>query len=596
MSTEGKTYVWRGFLLAFFALVLLQNCAGWWLAANVRGAVGVSVAGVVRPFIWTIRITPKSPAYDEGLRTGDVVDATAVTPADRYRLWTGAVLVGKHVVIPRLRDAQVERIPVIATRPQSHWDAFWGWFGSTWCILFAIFIVWRRVELVEARVLALILVLPNVAINLFPFIWMTPYAALDAATYALGSAAFWGWALVAAYAMLFLTPLRRIRSIFAGLTYVTAGAISSIAITNIIGVYTGALDLTSVMNGIIFQTILPLLLLVGTAVCVAFTFAGVRGADRERFGWVILSLALFFVASIGSGIVKPLGQTWVSLLIAFGNIGLVVAPVGLTYAVLNRRLLDLGFVINRAAVFTGVSIVVVGAFVLAEWGLGEWFGSIGHATNLFVSAAVALGLGLSVRTIHSRVDALLDNVFFRKRHEDEQALRTFAREAPYITDAAILLERAVECLGRHADASVASFVLNSGNGRFGNVDENDPALVSLRTTRKVVDLHAMLTKLEGEFAYPLFARGQMFGAMVLGPKRSGESYAPDESSAIEQVASAVASALDALALDDSRRTDALAVGIQSIQESLLDIGERLRRLEARNSDSVEGALRAIEPA
>lgn len=424
---------------------------------------------------------------------------------------------------------------------------------------------------------------------------MTPYAGLDAATYALGSVASLGWALVAAYAMLFSARLRRIRAIFAGLTYVAAGAVSSIAIANIIGVYTGTLDLTSVMNGIVSQTILPLLLLVGTMVCVAFTFAGVRGADRERLGWVILSLALFFVASIGSGIVAPLGKTWVSLLIAFGNIGLVVTPIGLTYALLNRRLLDLGFVINRAAVFTGVSIVIVGIFVLAEWALGEWFGSIGHATNLFVSAAVALGLGLSIRTIHARVDTLLDNIFFRKRHEDEQALRTFAREAPYITDAAILLERAVECLGRHADASVAYFVLNSGNGRFGDVDENDPALVSLRTNRKIVDLHAVPTKLQGEFAYPLFARGQVFGAMVLGPKRSGESYSPDESSAVEQVASAVASALDTLALGGARQTDALAEGILSIQESLIDIGERLWRLEARTSSGAEAGLPAIEP-
>lgn len=595
MGTEVKTYFWRGLLLAFFALALLQNCAGWWLTANFSGTAGVSVPRVVRPFIWTIRVTPKSPAYNLGLRSGDVVDAAAVNAADRYRLWTGDVLVGRQIVIPRLRDGQVERIPLIAARPPLHWDSVFGWFGSTWCILFAILIVWRRAELVEARVLALILMLPNLGINLLPSNWMTPYAALDTTTYALAFVAFLGWALIAAYAMLFSAPFRRIRSIFAGLTYVSAGASSSLAIVNIIGIYTGTLDLTSVMNGILFHPILPLLLLVCTVACVAFTFAGVRGADRERFGWVILSLAVFFVAAIGSAIVTPLGQAWVALMIALGNVGLVLAPVGLTYALLNRRLLDLGFVINRAAVFTGVSIVVVGAFVLAEWGLGEWFGSIGHATNLFVSAAVALALGLSVRTIHSRVDALLDYVFFRKRHEDEQALRTFARQAPYITDAAILLERAVECLGRHADASVASFVLNSGNGRFGNVDENDPALVSLRTSRKVVDLHAIATKLEGEFAYPLFARGQMYGAMVLGPKRSGESYAPDESSAIEQVALAIASALDALALGDSRRTDALAVGILSIQESLVDIGERLRRLEARNSDGVEGALRAIEP-
>lgn len=394
MGTEVKTYLWRVVLLAFFALALLQNCAGWWLTANISGATGVSVAGSSRPFIWTIRVAPKSPAYDKGLRNGDVVDAAAVTPADRYRLWTGKVLVGREIVIPRLRDGQVDRIRVIAARSPSRWDSFFGWFGSTWCILFAILILRRRAELVEARLLALILVLPNLGINLLPFNWMTPHAALDATTHALAFVAFLGWGLIAAYAMLFSAPFRHIRAIFAGLAYLSAAASSFIGAASIIGVYAGTVDLTSLMNGIIAHTLLPSLLLVGTVFCVALTFAGVRGADRERFGWVVLSLAILFVASIGSSIVAPLGQAWVSLMIAFGNIGLVVAPVGLTYALLNRRLLDLGFVINRAAVFTGVSIVVVGAFVLAEWGLGEWFGSIGHATNVFVSAAVALGLGL----------------------------------------------------------------------------------------------------------------------------------------------------------------------------------------------------------
>jgi len=596
MRTEVKTQVWRGLLLAFFALALLQNSAGWWLTANISGETGARVVSGLRPFLWTIEVRPYSRAYDAGLRTGNVVDAAAVAAADRYRLWTGDLLAGRHVVIPRLRDGQVERISLTAARPPpSHRAAILGWLGSTWCILFAMLIVRRRAELVEARVLALILVLPNVGINFFPFIWMTPYAALDAITYALAFVAFLGWALVAAYAMLYSAPHRRIRAVFAGLACSSAIASSSIGVVNIFGAYTGTFDLTSVMNGITLQTTLPSLLLVGTAVCVAVTFAGLRGMDRERFGWVILSLALFFVASVASTIVVPLGGAWVTVMIALGNIGLIVAPVGLTYALLNRRLLDLGFVINRAAVFTGVSIVLVGTFVLVEWILGEWFASIGHATNVFVSAAVALGLGLSVRTIHARVDALLDNVFFRKRHEDEQALRTFAREAPYFTDATILLERAGECLCSHANASAASFKLNLGNRRYDDVDENDPALVSLRTNRNVLDLHTVPTQLEGEFAYPMFARGEMVGVMVLGPKLSGESYAPDETRAIEQIASVIASSLDSLALDQSRRNDVLLDGLLSIQESLTDMSARLQRLETRNFGASQAELKAIEP-
>jgi hypothetical protein len=597
MRPEVRTHLWRGLLLAFFAIALLQNFAGWWLTANIRGETGTRVVSAIRSFIWTIQVTPDNRAFDKGLRTGDVVAAAAVSPAHRYRLWTGYLLAGRRAVIPRLRNGRVERISVTAARPPpSHRAAIFGWLGSTWCILFAMLIAWRRSELVEARVLALILVLPNLGINLLPFNWMTPYAALDAITYALSFIAFLGWALVAAYAMLYSGPHREIRAVFAGLAFLSALVSSAIGVAGIIGAYTRTIDLTSLLNGAAMHTILPSLMLVGTAACVAVTFAGLRGVNRERFGWVNLSLSLFFFASIGAAIVVPLGQVWVTRMIALSNIGLVLAPVGLTYSLLNRRLLDLGFVINRAAVFTGVSIVLVGTFVLVEWILGEWFASIGHATNVFVSAAVALGLGLSVRTIHGRVDALLDNIFFRKRHEDEQALRTFEREAPYITSATVLLERAGECLRSRANASTASFKLNCGNGRYDDVDENDPALVSLRTTRNVLDLHTVPTQLKGEFAYPMFARGQLLGVMVLGPKVSGESYAPDESSALEQIASAIASTLDALALSASRRNDALLEGILSIQESLADMSARIRRLDARTSGEAQAERVAIEPS
>ena len=72
----------------------------------------------------------------------------------------------------------------------------------------------------------------------------------------------------------------------------------------------------------------------------------------------------------------------------------------------------------------------------------------------------------------------------------------------------------------------------------------------------MLDLHAFSTDVRGEFAYPMFARGKLVGALVLGPKRSGETYAPDESRAIMQVAREVGGALHihalAKALQDER--------------------------------------------
>jgi GAF domain-containing protein len=243
--------------------------------------------------------------------------------------------------------------------------------------------------------------------------------------------------------------------------------------------------------------------------------------------------------------------------------------------------LDIGFVINRAVVYAGVSFVVVGVFVLVEWGFGVWFSSATHAENLTVSAVLALVLGLSVRAIHHRVNLLLDSLLFRKRHENEKALHRFAREAPYITDPSILITRTAAILEERADASFAVIEADDGAGSYGEVDENDEAIVSLRTSNRVLDLQDVNTRLPGEFAYPMIARGRLVGVLVLGSKRSGESYAPDESEAIEALAQSVGGALDVLLVKNEYVKGPILEAIRSVQASVNVIAERLRVIEER---------------
>jgi hypothetical protein len=279
--------------------------------------------------------------------------------------------------------------------------------------------------------------------------------------------------------------------------------------------------------------------LVGCAILLLGTIPS-AGRERSVLIWTAVPIAtvcftLAFVVTlrvVWPGAPEPL---WRAALIAV-DIGFFAMPAGLTYAILARRVLSAGFVLNRAAVFSGVSLIIVGTFMLIEWLLSGWLQGESHATSLAVNGAVALSLGMSIRFVHGRVDGVLDRLFFRKRHEDEHALRSFAHEASFFNDAQVLMDRTVGLLEKHADASFVHFVTNSGD---------DPAMVTLRATHKPVDLTAVdSTSIDGEWAYPMVARGNMHGALVLGPKRSSESYAPDEADNIMHVAHGVASALE----------------------------------------------------
>jgi len=186
-------------------------------------------------------------------------------------------------------------------------------------------------------------------------------------------------------------------------------------------------------------------------------------------------------------------------------------PATLMYVALNRRLLDVGFALNRAAVFAVISAIVVGTLVLVEW-----------AASAIIGAAVVLALGLSMRYIHTYVDRFVDRVFFRKRHEDEAALRKFAHEAAFITDRSTLLERAAQEVRDHTDASDASILLFDSST---SLDENDPAIVAMRAWHKPVDLHTQPhSALRGDMAFPMVSRGRLIGALLCAPKREGESY------------------------------------------------------------------------
>ena len=256
----------------------------------------------------------------------------------------------------------------------------------------------------------------------------------------------------------------------------------------------------------------------------------------------------------------------------------LAAPVALTYAALSRRLIDIGFFLNRAAVFAILSTIVIGVFVLVEWGASQWLVSSSHTTSTLIGMGLALGLGLSLRYIHRYVDRFVDRVLFRKRHEDEAALRRFAHESSYITDCSILLDRAVREVTEHTNAADATILVQDGAAAYTSAksdgartiaSENDPGILALRAWHKPVDLGSLSASvLRGEYAFPMISRGTLVGVLVCGAKRNGEVYAPDESEALLALAHGVGTALDVLSTQRDRPNELILSKLDELHEDV----------------------------
>jgi hypothetical protein len=303
---------------------------------------------------------------------------------------------------------------------------------------------------------------------------------------------------------------------------------------------------------------------------VAFTIAvrNATGSDRVRAYWAS--------GAIGIGFAGPLLQ--VILVLAFHRsdafityfpLTLIGLPLGLAYTILRHRTVDVGFVISRALVLTIMSFALIAIFGLIERAIGKLFIDASHIASRSVEIALALGLGFSLRTLHSRIERIVDRVFFRNRQLALSALRTFADDVYHITDPDVAIERTVEIAGRYTEAENAALYLIA-DGVFGRaaaqhdadlpaeIDADDPLFVRMRSSRHGEFVHAVGSAVPAEVAFPMFVRGTLVGALVLAPKRSGEAYDPEESALLSDLAQRVGLALDALqTLALRRELDAL---------------------------------------
>jgi hypothetical protein len=578
-DTPAKSY--RGWQITLLALCLVCGALATWSfatdAIEASSALGFTVDRTSDPaFVKVVAIDSGGAAQTSGLREGDLIQLSDLSPGDRYRILTG-VYPHEQIVLRVRRGEHTERVVYRAgPAPVWRWDTTLSTATCAWMLGFAMLLAWRRADSAEGRVLAVFFAAAVVSQALEAGSWLTPSPLADVFANAIGYTANWLTpALFAAYVAMFGRPLSNGRRIVTALTYGASAACALDEIVRLAAAWNGEIPWVGQTLGPDSNYLVGSIPYFAAVVALGVAMAATRGAERDRLVWSAAGIGLYLgVQGVGYFIPPLLGpaQFGSALIISYQiwNAASIIAPLGMTYALFNRRLLDIGFVINRVAVFSGVSIIVVVTFLLAEWAIGNWLHSANRTTNLILDAGAALAIGLSINYLHKRVEAFLDRVFFRKRHEDEEALRRFAREVGYMTDVDLVVERTKGVLQRCVGVSSVTVALADGMGRYGEVSENDLAVLALHASHRPVDLHRLATEFAGEFAYPMVAGGRLRGVLVLGPKRTGESFPPDESRAIEELAAAVGVAVETLSRNATRSEQDIRDALASIQTAIVD--------------------------
>ena len=191
------------------------------------------------------------------------------------------------------------------------------------------------------------------------------------------------------------------------------------------------------------------------------------GEDRQRIGWVLVGL----MASDVSLIIENVAYlSWPSatvrnVLFLTSYVLSAVLPLSLGYAVLRYRVIDLGFVVNRTLVYAVVTALIVVVVSFVDWISGKLINETRLA--LAAEAGVTILLGVTLNTVHSRIERIVDRLVFRQRYLAERKLRNRLDALSFATsDAAIdaaLTDEIVDILRLR---SAAVFRVNSEDGAF----------------------------------------------------------------------------------------------------------------------------------
>ena len=592
----GNAGSWRWLLAALWSLAFVLLLAavadnfgfagkpwfGYWDSVTI---------GAGEPYLAEfVQVVPGGAAFRAGIRNGDRVDIRDLDAYRRFGLLFQPVT--QPIRLPILRDGRTFSTTVL---PTTQYEISPGpkivnvavnLAARFWLLACALLLCLRRWDTREGRYLCLTLI----AAGFISVLLITPNGPFDVV---------WncGQQLCGiAAALLPLALATRFGARSAWRMLLEAVAIVAAAI------YVAGVTATAL--GLLTARIDPLPLLFGTgrfftvaafaaaAIAVFAAVLSVPRAERARNAWLLMPMPLaltFDVLAQQMATAAPTYMGYLALWILSAGAALAGAAA-VTYALLARRVIDLQFFIGRTLVVAGVSAIVVVAFVLLEWLLGTVLSDVSHTTGLAANAALALVLGLSMSFIHKRVDRVVDLAFFRKRYEDERALRDFSKEAAFVTRRDDLLDRTIEVIRLHTDAGSAAILLDDqGTFRaerlFGHdypaTGENDPLILALKARHEPVDPHHYATALGADLAVPMLARGRLLGALLLGARTSGEAYASDEIDAARELGHGVGSALDALDRTAAERAGDVA------------LLEELRALRAATEQNAENAAALI---
>lgn len=293
--------------------------------------------------------------------------------------------------------------------------------------------------------------------------------------------------------------------------------------------------------------------------------------SRPRIQWVVVGLLIGVVANYVADVLTfssalPLAPPrWFESSLLIANVTL---PVTVAYAVVRHRVFEVSFVVSRAIVYAILTFFIASAFSLVEYFVGHELEAVRLAQ--FIEIVLAVCVSFWIKALESRVERVVDVVFFRRRRE---AMRRLERDAKAIhranepetvdeylvNEAVAALELSSAALFRRDGRTFAREASNGWlNDLLRTIGEDDKLALTLEAEGQPLrtndigwqQAHLPVGNTAPILALPLMNRQDLTAFVLYGPHASGADIDPEEQEHLFALCRAAQSTYEELRLNE----------------------------------------------
>ncbi|MDH4230419.1 MAG: response regulator [Nitrospirota bacterium] len=353
-----------------------------------------------------------------------------------------------------------------------------------------------------------------------------------------------------------------------------------------------------------------------------------KGYRRTQASYIMFGFLMGFVGATTTFL--PMFR--IDLLYPFGNFGIVVYAVILSYAILRHRIMEFNLVVRKSVVYSLSVSLLTGLFVVLVFILTTYLSQVTGITSFTITVISALIIALLFAPLKNRIQLLVDKVFHRTTYDHYATVKEISHKLTTTIELQRICRLIVDTIFDSLRLKSA-YLLSAADGSFeitcsriaqdkapnvraGAVPPGACTLSANYLKRKGIFIkeelsasedqaHAIaeiLQPFEGEALVPIFVEEKLAFLLIPGEKLSTDAFSGEDISLLITIADQASIALKNAMLYEElekrvrERTTDLSRAIESLNDEIKErrlAEEELGKYRAHLEELVEQRTREL---